>query len=163
MPVASIAAIEEFGATINHPGGTPYKIGAGGRAVFVPKAEGAGLPVIKPHTIVIPARPFMRPTAIREKQHWLELMAQGAKAIMAGKQTGYTVMDALGLKAAGDIAKSITEVFTPELKPSTIAARRRALTDNKTVGSLDKPLVSSGLMLDTVTHIVEDSNGGQSE
>ena len=112
-PIAEIAAIQEFGAHINHPGGTPYRIGADGRATFVSKAEGAGLPVTKPHAIVIPPRPFMRPTVIREEQNWLGYMASGAKAVMAGNETGYSVMDKVGQRAAADIAVSITQVFSP--------------------------------------------------
>lgn len=57
-------AIEQ-GATIQHPGGTPYFVGEDGRAQFVslddPRA--AGLPKTKPHEIVIPAHPFLRPAA----------------------------------------------------------------------------------------------------
>lgn len=158
-PVAYVAAIQEFGAHIDHPGGTPYKIGPDGRAVFVTKADGAGLPVTKPHLIVIPPRPFMRPTAEREQTNWMKIMADGAKAIVRGAATGLQVMEALGSRAAGDIAKSITLVTSPPLKPSTIAARRRALTDKKSVGLLDKPLVSSGIMLDTVTHTTGEDNG----
>lgn len=61
---APYAAVHEFGGTINHPGGTPYFM-RDGKAVFVSKSgAGAfhGLPVTKPHTIEMPARPFMRPS-----------------------------------------------------------------------------------------------------
>lgn len=162
LPVAVIAAQNEFGVTLNHPGGTPYRIGADGRAVFVSKAEGAGLPVTKPHQIVIPPRPFMRPTSERDKPQWLRIVADGANAIMRGATTGKAVMLGLGSFAAGGIAKSISEVFSPPLKASTIAARRRALTDNKTIGLLDKPLVASGIMLNTVTNTVESDDGSPS-
>lgn len=158
-PVATAAAGNEFGQTINHPGGTPYKIGEDGRAVFVKKSEGHGLPVTKPHTIIIPPRPFMRPTAVREKNNWIAIMRNGAKAIMAGKATGYQVMDALGLNAAAEIARSITQVFSPPLKKSTIRARLRERADKQTVGLLDKPLENTRLMLDSVNHTVEDNFG----
>lgn len=158
-PVAYIAAVQENGAVINHPGGTPYKIGPDGRAVFVPKSEGAGLSVTKPHTIVIPPRPFMRPTATRETPNWLDIMAQGAKQVVRGTMSGLDVMNRLGLNAAAEIARSITLVTTPPLKPATIAARRRRLSDKATVGLLDKPLVDQGKMLAEVTHTVENDNG----
>lgn len=158
-PVAQVAAGNEFGQTINHPGGTPYKIGEDGRAVFVKKSEGNGLPVTKAHTIVVPPRPFMRPTAERETNNWLSIIANGAKAIMAGKATGMQVMDGLGLNAAAEIARSITQVFSPPLKKSTIRARLRARADKKTVGLLDKPLEDSRLMLDSVNHTVENDYG----
>ena len=61
------ARIHEFGGTINHPGGTRFFIKDG---KFIPVSEkkalelalqGKRLPVTKPHTITIPARPFMAP------------------------------------------------------------------------------------------------------
>lgn len=151
-PVALVAATQEYGAHINHPGGTPYRIGADGKAIFVSKAAGAGLPLTKAHAIIIPPRPFMRPTILREKQSWLEILASGSRSVMAGRTTAESVMEAIGARGAGDIRKSITQVWNPPLKASTIAARRRSLTDKKTVGALDKPLVASGIMLSTVTH-----------
>jgi len=156
-PIAGIAAVQEFGATINHPGGTPYKIGPDGRAIFVSRnSPGAEkLPVTKPHTIVIPPRPFMRPTEEREHKTWLALLASGARAVVRGTKTGFEVMDSVAHKAALDIAKSITLVTSPPLKAGTIAARKRARADKKTLGLLDKPLVDSGDMIDTVTHSVE--------
>lgn len=56
---AELGSVHEFGADINHPGGTPYKIVGNGRARFVPKSEGQGLPVTKPHGIHIPRRSFL--------------------------------------------------------------------------------------------------------
>ena len=57
---AELGAVHEFGATINHPGGTPYRIKKDGMAQFVSKAKGKDLPKTKPHTITIPARSFLR-------------------------------------------------------------------------------------------------------
>lgn len=152
-PVAYVAAIQEYGAHINHPGGTPYKI-VNGKAVFVRKdsPEAASLPVTKPHPIVIPPRPFMRPTVVRETQNWLKYLAQGAKAVLNGKIAAPVVMEAIGLRAAADIAKSITLVFSPPLKRGTIRARMRARSDQKTVGLLDKPLLDSGKMYEEITN-----------
>lgn len=152
-PVAYIAAIQEYGAHINHPGGTPYKI-VDGRAVFVRKdAPGAeSLPKTKPHPIVIQPRPFMRPTVVRETQNWLKYLAQGASAVLRGKVTPDVVMEAIGLRAAADIAKSITLVTSPSLKRGTVRARMRAKSDKKTLGLLDKPLVDSGKMYEEIVN-----------
>lgn len=79
---AEYAAIHEYGGTINHPGGTPYYIDSStGLAVFVRKESGsrllgANLPVTKPHTITLPARPFMGPTARAKKKRVRELVGQ---------------------------------------------------------------------------------------
>lgn len=63
---ATLGAVHEFGATINHPGGQPYYINSStGLAVFVSKNSVFGQYLIqkgqvtKPHTINIPARPFL--------------------------------------------------------------------------------------------------------
>lgn len=61
--------LHEYGGTIPHPGGTPYIVVEGGKAVFVSIAKaqeieaktGRTLPKTKAHTITMPARPFLRP------------------------------------------------------------------------------------------------------
>lgn len=158
MSVAYVATIQEFGVTIAHPGGTPYKVGTDG-AVFVAKnsPEAVGLPVTKPHEIVIPPRPMLRPTVAKNKAEWRTLWEAGARAIVAGKATAQVVMEKLGARAAGDVKKTIAALTSPPLAKSTIAKRRRQLSDRKTVGSLDKPLVHEGIMLGAVTNTVEDA------
>jgi hypothetical protein len=156
--VAYVATIQEFGVTIAHPGGTPYKVGPDG-AVFVRKdsPDAAGLPVTKPHEIVIPPRPMLRPTVAKNKSDWKMLWLAGARAIVAGKATATQVMQMVSARAAGDIKKTIASITTPPLAKSTIAARRRQLYDRKTVGALDKPLVHEGIMFGAVTNTVEDA------
>lgn len=67
---APYAAIQEFGGTINHPGGTPYFM-RDGLAVFVSKS-GYGayhtLPVTEPHQITLPERPYMRPAVAKVRK-----------------------------------------------------------------------------------------------
>lgn len=155
MPVAAVAALQENGATIAHPGGTPYRIGADGRAVFVSKAQGAGLPVTKAHQIVIPPRPFFRPTIAAKQQEWLNQLGAGAKAVLAGKASPIGVMDIVTARAAADVAKTISEIFSPPLKPATIAARRRQMANKKIIGNLTKPLVFRGILVDALTNKVE--------
>lgn len=79
LEVVPYARIHEFGGTINHPGGTPYFIGKDGRAKFVKKANGAGLPKTKPHPIEIPARPYITPA--------LETFSGGNKTVNAANFT----------------------------------------------------------------------------
>lgn len=60
--------LHEYGGTINHPGGTAYFMRKG-RPVFVSNAKadayktktGREMPRTKPHSITIPARPYLRP------------------------------------------------------------------------------------------------------
>lgn len=102
----------------------------------------------------IPARPFMRPTIAREKENWIEFIEQESRKIMQGRQTAPQMLEMLGLSISGEIARSISEVTQPPLKESTIAAKRRKLADQTTTGALDKPLVETGLMLESVTYVV---------
>lgn len=54
------AAINQFGGTINHPGGTAYFPKKDGEIVFVSNARARpSMPRTKPHRITIPARPYL--------------------------------------------------------------------------------------------------------
>lgn len=88
---APYAAIQEYGGTINHPGGTPYFIGKDGLARFVSKqGEGAfhHLPVTKPHTITLPERPYMRPALAAKRQRIRELIKGAIRAAIKGQAGG---------------------------------------------------------------------------
>lgn len=104
----------------------------------------------------IPPRPFMRPTIEKQENQWRKVAMNGAKSVLAGKATAGDVMEAIGLKAAGDIRKTISLIQTPPLSPRTIAARLRRRADKKTVGLLTKPLIDTGIMIGTLTNTVED-------
>lgn len=93
LDVVPYARIHEFGGTINHPGGTPYFIGADGKAKFVSKAAGAGLPKTKPHPIEIPARPYITPA--------MESFSGGNKTIDA---SGFTA-------SPSGFARVINEIY----------------------------------------------------
>ncbi len=66
------ARIHELGGTINHPGGTNYTIGSGGRAIFLSqtkadqlRSQGRFVGRTRPHNIRMPRRPFLVPTLRR--------------------------------------------------------------------------------------------------
>ena len=63
------ALIHEYGGTINHPGGTPYIIGEGGKAFFVKKSYSGEKKVkyTKAHSIKMPARPYFAPAVSKFK------------------------------------------------------------------------------------------------
>ena len=104
----------------------------------------------------IPPRPFMRPTIENKRVEWQKVAESGAKAILKGNQTLYNVMEGIGLKAAGDIRKTISQIWSPPLSPRTIAARLRKRKNKKITGNLTKPLIDTGIMLGTLTNTVED-------
>lgn len=154
-PVAYIAAIQEFGGTFEHPGGTPYKIGADGMATFVAKgsAGSADLPVTKAHDITIPARPFMRPTVQDKQKEWTEKIAAGMRKTLTGKITADQVLDIVGDAAATDMRKTIASVpgNWPPLAAATLAQR-------KAKGQGSSPLQATGTLYDEISHQVADAS-----
>jgi len=115
--VAQVAAVHEFGATITHENGAKS---------------------------VIPARPFMRPTVAEKGSEWVDMLAAGARSVLTGGATAPQVMEVVALRAAADVAKTISKITSPPLSPLTIARK----------GST-KPLVDTGQMIQAVTGIVE--------
>jgi hypothetical protein len=92
----------------------------------------------------IPARPFMRPAVAQYGPEWMDLLGQGAKAAMAGTVSPEAVLEAVTLRAAGDVGKAIRAVTSPGLKPMTIARK-----------GFEKPLIDTGQMFQSVTGKVE--------
>lgn len=103
----------------------------------------------------IPPRPFMRPTIAQQQLVWSKIAEDGAKAILKGKSDVGAVMEAIGLKAAGDIRKTISSIWTPPLSPYTIQARLAKRNNKSHVGNLNKPLIDTGIMFNTLTNTVE--------
>jgi hypothetical protein len=103
----------------------------------------------------IPPRPFMRTTVEAREGDWQAIARQGAEAMLAGKATGDQVLEAIGMKAAGDIRRTISQISTPALAQSTVDARRRGKADKQTVGALTKPLVDTGTLINAVQSVVE--------
>lgn len=103
----------------------------------------------------IPPRPTMRPAIDHNRTAWAKLAGKGANAVLNGKKDIRTVLGSIAALAAGNIKEEIVALTAPPLKPETIAARLRKKSNKKTIGKLDKPLVDTGLMLSTVTSVVE--------
>lgn len=101
----------------------------------------------------IPPRPFMRPTVEANSAQWQKTLAGGAKRVTAGKMTVDQMLGQFGMMVAGEVAATIASVTSPPLKPSTIRARqsRRA-----SPGVSTKPLVDTGLMIQSVSSKVEN-------
>lgn len=92
----------------------------------------------------IPARPFMRPAVAQYGPAWMKTMADGARAALNGSVSPEAVLEAVTLRAAGDVGKAIQAVTSPALKPMTIARKGFA-----------KPLIDTGQMFQSVTGKVE--------
>lgn len=161
-PIGGIAAVQNYGATINHPGGTAYFFSElAQRVVFISSSSHLGHELLskgiktKPHTIVIPPTHFMENCQKTNKEKWKELIKKAWAAVFLGKIEADKAMEQMGMVIEGDISKSIAAVNSPPLKASTIRQKRSKYKDTKTTGSLDKRLVNQGIMLDSVSHKVE--------
>lgn len=73
-----------------------------------------------------------------------------------GKYSLSQILDGIGQQAAGDIARTISEIQSPRLKDATVKARMRRYADKRTVGNLTKPLVDTGYMISSIQSTVED-------
>lgn len=129
-PVAYVAAIQEFGAVTRTDGMGLAAVAEAGQAKGV---------------AVIPPRPFMRPTVAAKTDEWMALLGRGATAVLDGTTKAPVVMEKVALRAAADVARTISEVFEPPLAASTIKAKKGAT----------KPLIDSSEMFRTVTGVVE--------
>lgn len=121
----------------------------------------------------VPARPFMRPTIDKQKNVWISISSNEFKKIIKGKSNVGNLMELIGQNAKSEIQKTITQIWSPSLKPSTIRARINRYSNDKSLSSstlksrqrklkkfvpsgLYKPLIDTGLMLSTIINIVED-------
>lgn len=100
----------------------------------------------------IQPRPFMRPTVAEQKGAWQSMLGRGSKRVMAGQMDVAQMLGQFGMMAAGQVAESISKVTTPQLSESTLAARQ---AKKKTPGVSSKPLVDTGLMIQSVSSQVE--------
>lgn len=92
----------------------------------------------------IPPRPTLVPTIDQNADTYMSQFGEGAVAVIEGRATASQVMELMVLQAAGDVGQSIRNFTTPGNAPATI--------DRK---GFDKPLVDTGLMLQSITGKVE--------
>ncbi|GCD60272.1 hypothetical protein NBRC3280_2890 [Acetobacter pasteurianus NBRC 3280] len=139
-PVAEIASIQEFGASIDHPGGTKYITDAvvGKRGAerigtrFVGKSFQGETKTTAAHKIVIPPRPFFRTAIAKNKQAWADALAASMK------DTGMdaaTSLERVSDLMVSNIQQSITDWSDPPNAPSTIRKKKynNPLIDTRTM------------------------------
>ena len=164
-PVAGIAAVQNFGATIDCPGGTPYFIGSDGLAQFVSKNSVTGRYLIKnglvtkQHWITIPARPFMEYAKARiQGEEGKEILLQEFIRVFSGKQTTKQAAARLKEWVVNIIKEEIQKMQTPALAASTVRNRKKrysSKTKKANPKTTAKPLVDTGIMLAEVQGKVE--------
>lgn len=137
MTVATLGAIQHFGADIDHPGGTRYVVGKDGKARFVSNSfVGPVSGITGPHKIKIPARRWLDVGAESGSREYLDAVREGIKE----GQDSRRIMARVGVAAEGAIKQYITDLDSPPNKPSTI---RRKGSSN--------PLIDTGNMRASVT------------
>lgn len=145
--MASIGAVHEFGADIDHPGGTSYgyktKADAEkGKVSFLKKGEGfMELGVTGPHVISIPARPWLVPGVTEGEKEYIDIIEDGIKDGLSND----VILEQVGLIAVAKVQQKIVDVRTPPNAPSTIRKK----------GS-SNPLIDTGAMRQSVSHLLSD-------
>ncbi len=103
----------------------------------------------------IPPRPYLRTAKEENRESWKKLVDFVSKQILSGNMKVEDALEMFGLKISGDIKKAIKNISSPALKQKTIANRLRKKADGKTVGNLDKPLIETAIMINSVTYEVK--------
>ena len=96
----------------------------------------------------IPPRPFLRTTLDQKRKEWTDQMLDGVEAVMLGAVSVDQALEMIGMGAAGDVKKTISEIDSPPLKQTTIDRKGHA-----------KPLVETGLLLASITSKVVNKEG----
>jgi len=146
--VSEIARLNEYGGTINHPGGTKYITDAivmrrrearfvGTR--FVSNEFEGEHKVTAPHVITIPARPFMRLAHTTFRAAIRDLQVRLARKIVDGQITPEQALGQIGEAMVGHIMKSIKTGPWIRNAPSTVSRK-----------GFDKPLIDTSHMFQTV-------------
>ena len=93
----------------------------------------------------IPPRPFFRPAVDGSRQMQRDAIAAAVRRAVSGRQTVEQGMEQLGASVVGEIQTAISELTEPPLADSTIRRKGNG-----------KPLVDTGMMLQSVTYVVEN-------
>jgi len=107
----------------------------------------------------IPSRPFLRPTIDSESEKWISTLEKMMELVIQDKMTIEDAMSILAETAKGDIQKKISSIWSPPLSPYTIQKRleKRGLNSKsiKSGSLLNKPLIDTGILFNTLTTKVE--------
>lgn len=155
-----IASTQEFGATIDHPGGQPFFItndpkwenvsnaaplSDGKTMVFLSKSK-QGMGKTKPHSIEIPARPFIRSTADERRDDYAELMSGYWQDILDLKIGIKQALVLIGQQVESDVKAKMITLKTPPNAPATI---------RKKLG-VDNPLIDTGALLSSIRYGIKN-------
>lgn len=148
--------IEALRQTVKALDGAQSKVGWFPSAVYENGAPVAGVAHVQEFgspSRGIPPRLGMRNTASEKRQEWAKTAETISRAAAQGKIAPGQVMEAVAMAAEGHVRETITKVTSPALKQATIDARKRRLANGGkgAQASIAKPLVDTGILLNTLT------------
>ena len=148
--------IEALRQTVKALDGSQSKVGWFPSAVYEGGAPVAGVAYVQEFgspSRGIPPRLGMRNTAAEKRQDWAKTAETISRAAAQGKIAPGKVMEAVAMAAEGAVRETITKVTSPALKQATIDARKRRLANGGkgAQASIGKPLVDTGILLNTLT------------
>lgn len=144
-----IAAANEYGATIHHPGGTAYgfktsKDAKAGKTRFL--KGGKGFKVVgktDPHIITIPARSYIRSTVDTNREQYDKKLNELLGRVVDGNLTSFDALEQLGMLVESDIKRKMTTLRTPPNAASTIRKKKS-----------DNPLIDTGHLRNSIRYVV---------
>lgn len=155
-PVAEVATVNEFGATVSVPAhettvfrklGREGELLRAGRFVKAKESNFATTHTVPAYTVTIPPRPFFRSMVAKESPHWGSDLG---RVLVAVNYDADRALDLMGEEINGELIESIRNFSDPPNAPSTIAKK-----------GVDNPLVDSSTMLRSTTWRIDP--GGAAE
>lgn len=104
--------------------------------------------------IVIPPRPFFKPTLRDNKTKYLNKLKLGVKKILKGESNIREILKDVGEIVSGDIKKAITKITSPPLAEATLArrAQKRKIKVEQLSATGRKPLRDTAVLLGSLTN-----------
>lgn len=138
-----LAVVHEFGATIQHPGGTDYMVDwrgggrsggfVGGSAIFLKRGDPRSIGLTRPHAIRIPERAPLRSAFDKNVRKYERAALRESKKALLLKQTPEQAIAKIGEIALADVIRGINRGLSPPLKAATKRRKRSS-----------KPLIDTG-------------------
>lgn len=150
-PLVVIGATNEFGGTINHPGGTKYgyrnrQEAEDGKVRFLKGGQGfMVLGETGPHKIKIPERSFLREPLRANQDDFRKAFREVMPKVARGEMTMTQALNAIGSLAAARSQEAISAGINPPNAPSTVAKK----------GS-STPLKDRGRLSQAITWVIKN-------
>lgn len=148
MSIGGVAAVQNFGAHISQNVSEKQRTFLHYLGIHLKKTTNN-------INIVIPPTHFMENCQNKNKEKWRNEIKNAFTQVFLGNINPDKAMEQMGFLIEGDIAKEIANGNYPPDKPSTVKAKMNRYKNRKIKGNLDKRLVDTGQMLDSVSHKVE--------